>query len=246
MSMFRKNTPPLLLIFFGTVAILFGTVAHAQINLSTNLQLQPVTVELIWEAHSYVPPLYAGKALYPISGEVTFLSFPPISLGNPNDLTYTWKQDGEVQGLSSGVGKRSYTFSGSQFGESPLITVEVSNGQTTAIGVTRINQTTSLVRLYENRPLQGVAFESTLPRTVTTKEKELTIEAYPYFFSGNSRTGSSLTYDWSANGKKLADATTGTITARSENPGTVLLQLSLNSTTYILQRASQSLNISFE
>ncbi|MCR4274632.1 MAG: hypothetical protein NUW02_01095 [Candidatus Campbellbacteria bacterium] len=223
---------------------LFGAVANAQINVTTEI-IRP-TVEMIWEAHSYIPPFYKGKALYPIGGEVTVLALPPASLGNPNALTYTWKRDGQVQGSLSGVGKSSFSFSGSQFGDIPLVVVEVSSGNARAVGALQIQQINPVIRFYENKPLEGVALEHALPQTLTTTKKDIALEVYPYFFSANTNNDSSLAYSWSANGKKILDAKGPSIVVQSDEPRSIIMLLSMNHVAQILQRASTSILVTFE
>ncbi len=238
----KKASPIALLSLLTLLALpLFS---YAQINLTQNSVRS--SVELIWESHAYVPPLYRGKALYPIGGEVTVYALPPAGLGNPGALTYTWKREGVVDGAQSGVGKRSFTFSGSQFGESPLVSVQVSNGTESEFGSTRVLQTEPFVRLYQNKPLEGIVFERALPRNIVTKEKNLDIEAYPYFFTADSRTDALLEYSWTANGARLPDATNGALSVRADEPSSVYVQLSLNSIKNLLQRTTESINITFE
>lgn len=218
--------------------------SHAQINLTQNTIRS--SVELIWESHAYVPPLYQGKALYPIGGEVTVYALPPAGLGNPGTLTYTWKREGVVDGAQSGVGRRSFTFSGSQFGESPLVSVQVSNGTDSEFGSVRVLQTEPFVRLYQNKPLEGIVFEHALPGNITSTEKNLDIEAYPFFFTATSRTDASLSYTWTANGVRLSEAAGGTLSVQADEPGSVYIQLSLNGVTNLLQRTTESIHITFE
>ena len=203
-------------------------------------------VEMVWEAHSYVPPFYKGKALYSVGGEVTVLAVPPEDLGNPSTLSYTWKKDATVDGAASGVGRRSYTFSGSEFGGSPNVVVEVSNGKQSAYGFVRLQQTKPVIRFYENKPLEGVVLEQALPRSFSTKNKDVTVEAYPYFFSARGRTDGLLSYTWSANGQKLSDAKGPSVAVQSEEPRSIIMQLSINSLTEILQRTEDSMTIIFE
>jgi hypothetical protein len=231
--------------FFILVLLLsVPALSRAQVNVSTNV-IQ-ATVGMVWESHAYVPPLYPGKALYPVGGEVTVLAFPPSGLGSPSALSYTWKKDGEVQGKDSGVGRASFTFSGGQFGESPLIVVEVSNGTKTATGAIRVDQSQPVIRFYKNLPLGGIDFAHALSGTVTTTDTDMTVEAYPFFFSAAHRTDASLPYRWVANGKSLTDATAGTISVQSDTPGAVVLSLALSSLSHILQNASQALTVTFQ
>ncbi len=223
---------------------LIPLVTSAQVNVTVRNIV--ADVEMVWEAHSYTPPFYKGKALYSIGGEVAVVALPPAYLGNPSTLSYVWKKDAEVQGAFSGVGKNSFTFSGSQFGESPLITVEVSNGNTSSYGSLRLQQTAPVVRFYENRPLEGVSLDHALPRSFSTREKEVVVEAYPYFFSASGRADSTLSYTWTANGQKLTDARGASISIQSTEPRSVIVGLSISHLKEILQSAEDSLTVVFE
>ncbi len=227
--------------FFSLFVPLYS---YAQINVAT--QNVTATVELMWESHAYIPPFYTGRALYPVGAEVTMYALPPADLGAPNTLTYTWKKDSVVQGSLSGIGKRSYTFSGSQFGDSPLIAVEVSNGTQTAVGAVRLAQADPVIRQYPNTPLGGILFDHALPNALTTQEETFGVEAYPYFFSASSRTDIPLRYTWNIGGSTVADATGPSIAITSEQPTRINAQLTINNTAQILQRATKALTITFE
>ncbi|QQR82243.1 hypothetical protein IPJ70_03095 [Candidatus Campbellbacteria bacterium] len=242
MSVFQKII--LLTLLFVCELFVYGNVANAQINVSTNL-IKP-TVEMIWEVNSYIPPFYKGKALYPVGGKTTVLALPPASMGDPATLTYKWKRDGTAQGSLSGVGKQSFTFEGSQFGDVPLIVVEVSNGKTKEIGMVKMQKVNPIIRFYENRPLEGIALERVLPTSFTTTEKDMIIEAYPYFSSTHAREEGSLSYTWTANGQKVSGATGASVAIQSDEPRTIQLQLLINHVTEILQRASSSITITLE
>lgn len=233
------------LITFTVLFLSFPFFTGAQV---VNVQTRVVNtdVEMVWEAHSYIPPFYKGKALYSVGGEVTVLAVPPEYLGNPSTLTYTWKKGASVDGAASGVGRRSYTFSGSEFGDSPNVVVEVSNGKQSAYGFVRLQQTDPVIRFYENKPLEGVVLEQVLPRSFSTKNKEVTIEAYPYFFSAQRRTDGLLSYTWSANGQKLSDAKGPSVAVQSEEPRSIIMQLSVSSLVEILQQAEDSVTVVFE
>lgn len=232
----------LFITLFGVLGL--ASFAGAQVNISTTL-VRP-TVELVWEVHSYTPPFYKGKALYPIGGEVTVMAYPPENLGNPSSLTYTWKKDSVVQGSLSGVGKRSYTFSGSQFGDSPLVVVEVSNGSESATGALKILPREPDILIYKNEPLQGILFNKILSGSISTNDKELVVEAYPLFFSTKNRTSPNISYDWTANSRKLVGAISGSVSVVTEEPTNVRLQLMLQNLNEILQRKSGGLTIVFE
>lgn len=224
--------------------LLFGVTAHAQINVTQRTIESSVT--LLWEASSYTPPFYKGKALYGTGVRVTILAYPSASLGNPDALTYTWKKNGTVDGAQSGIGKRSFVLYEEMFSDSPLIIVEVSNGTKKEFGALRIQQESPFVLFYENRPLEGVALEQSLPNNITKEIGTFTLEAYPYFFSGTSRMSDSLTYSWSVNNKHIDAAVGPTMALESAEEGVIPLAVSVNNPSHILQYTSNNIRVSFE
>ncbi len=211
----------------------------------THAQSSAPGVQLYWEASSYTPPFYKGKALPPSDDTVVVTAITPASFGDSASLIYTWKMNGVVFGSLSGTGKSSLTLSGSPFVVDRLITVTVRNAEKTqeATGVVKIPVVKPRVVLYEDEPLRGLRFEKALDSMQQKTETDIGLVAYPFFFSELSQRRG-LLYRWTVNGQAVEDVPhDGTIIARSDTTGTSTVSVSAESPSHILQRASESITI---
>ncbi len=89
-------------------------------SVTKDIPITPEDLDIIWQANSYVPPFYEGKALFPPVGTVSFVAMPGFidSNGNPvnpKKLIYTWSQDTTVLGDKSGYGKNVLTVQGTHY-----------------------------------------------------------------------------------------------------------------------------------
>jgi hypothetical protein len=226
------------------VAVLFGLPARAQVNIVTQTISSNVT--LVWEAQSYVPPFYKGRALAVDGGDVNILAFPPASLGNSADLTYIWKIDGRVDNPSSGLGRSFFRHRPDIFGGAPLIVVDVyRDGNKAATGALRVPQVKPQVLVYPALPLAGILFGN---RARSIDGEEITLEAYPLFFGVQKKSDPALTYRWSVNDVAAQNplGNAGRLVMRSEEGGTVNVEVSVANARNILESAKQVLSLTFE
>jgi len=179
-------------------------------TIEKTLVVRPAGVDLVWEADSYVPPFYKGKALYSYQGLITVIAVPNIigSNGvkiNPNNLTYKWIKDSKVLGGVSGYGKNKFSFSQSVLSHSPEIEVEVmsSDKKIKASGSITLEPIEPKVVIYENNPLYGIIYEKALEGEFKLNGSEITLTAMPYFFSKDDAGGKKIKYDWSMNGRNI-------------------------------------------
>ena len=179
-------------------------------TIEKTLVVRPAGVDLVWEADSYVPPFYKGKALYGYQGLITVIAVPHIidSRGvkiNSNNLTYKWTKDSKVLGGVSGYGKNKFSFSQSVLSHSPEIEVEVmsSDKKIKASGSIVLEPIEPKVVIYENNPLYGIIYEKALEGEFKLNGSEITLTAMPYFFSKDDAGGKKIKYDWSMNGRNI-------------------------------------------
>lgn len=210
--------------------------ANAQVNITTKNIVTNIT--LIWEARSYVPPFYKGKALMPDGGDGRIVALLPTNIDLGKNITYTWQVDGIVDGAHSGIGKNTYEVRSDIFGGSPLVVVEVSdeNGSIGA-GALRIPLAQPQVLTYADAPLGGVLFNTENPGS---SGEELIVEAYPFFFTTTTRFDPSLSYRWTVDGSSVSNplGNSGRIVVRSETEaGTTTLGVSIANSNRILENA---------
>lgn len=223
-----------------------ASLASAQINVST--EIVSSSVALVWQADTFVPPFYAGKALAPLDATVRVFAFPDTSFGNPSTATYAWKLNGQVLGSDSGTGRSSLLIPGSSFASERLVVVEVTSadGSKRGTGVARIESATPKLMLYQETPLAGTFFSHAIgdDGLIIPTETDVSVGAYPFFFSTPSRSGL-IAYSWTVNGDSVNDTTTqrGTLMARGEEVGTSTVQITAMNPSRILQRASETFNI---
>ena len=216
----------------------------------------PAVVDLIYEALTYTPPFYHGKALNPNQGTVIVVALPELvrTTGEKvptKNIVYTWRKDGKVVQAASGLGKNSFTFSGSV----PIRDAEISvtaaalEGELSATKQVRITNVTPKIIFYENSPLYGLMFNRAITNTVKLVETELSVVALPYFFTVSSAASKNLNYVWSLNGQEVANQDPkNSFTVRLEKAGVGVadIGLKINNTAQIFQFTDNHYNINFE
>ncbi|MEX0934755.1 MAG: hypothetical protein WDZ70_00310 [Candidatus Paceibacterota bacterium] len=168
-----------------------------------NITLTPADVDLIWEAESYVPPFYNGKALVPQEGAVKVVAIPHVAGESSDNLIYNWSYNGRNYADRSGRGVT--TFRLPTLPRRATVEVEVSraNGTVIAQEVTQIQPQDSLVRVYRDHPLLGVVESFALDSNVSFRSQEETFVAYPFYFSALSPQEEALEYMWQVNGRAI-------------------------------------------
>lgn len=239
-----------------------GTTSTVDIVVQTNegqtirktLRIKPVSVDLVWQSESYVPPFYKGKALFSYQNKITFIAMPHIlnSSGqeiSPKNLVYTWKMNGSVQDSASGYGKNTFTVLPTILARPMDISVVVTTIDSTSNGFANTNVAPAdpSVLLYLKNPVYGIEFQKALSGTADIKDSpEIIVVAVPYFFG--STNGLDLSYNWLINGKNIDDDLTQP--ARVFRPaegisGTSNISVSIENVKKVLQTAKSSFNLKF-
>lgn len=217
------------------------------------ITIQPADIDLLWQASSYVPPFYQGKALYPHQGLITFTAVPNVSADKSitkalGSYIYTWKKGNDVLGDFSGYGKNTFTLRGPIISRPFTVTVEVKTTEGVSIGTASVavNPRSPEVAFYEDNPLLGVMFNKNLTN-YTMRNKELSIISIPFFFNSNGEPVD-LEYKWTMNGKSIAsqsDPATLTVRNATGASGNSTVGLQISNTLKALQFASDSMSITF-
>jgi len=160
---------------------------------------------LIWEAESYTPTTYPGKAL-PSEGSRVFV----IAMSNfvtadgtkieDRNLSYEWVANFRPNRAASGVGKNVYVVDLPQGrAETDIsVTVRENGGSLVASETLSIAPFAPRVLIYEEHPLLGTRYERALSDTYPLRSSEVTMRAEPYFLSGSI---SSFSYTWTLGGR---------------------------------------------
>ena len=192
----------------STLRILIETVEGSLVE--KTYSFSPAEVDLVWEADSYVPPFYRGKALAAPQASFRVVAIPHLSVGGTQvpagQLIYTWERDGKVLGSLSGYGKNTIDVAGSLLGRAATVAVEVKtqSGGVAAKGRVTIPTTSPRVLLYEDQPLAGVLFNRAVGSAYTVSSDEITLAGYPFFFSVQTPADGGLAYTWRVGGREVA------------------------------------------
>ncbi len=213
-------------------------------SITKSYTIKAATVDLIWEADTYVPPFYRGKTMYTPQEKVKFTAIMPGA------VTYKWSQDQEVQGSLSGNGVQSFYYKGSilMLPVSILVDVTDQNGATAENYLT-LKPKKPLIGLYENSSIYGILFNRELSGEFDFGEKEeRSIAAYPYYFGTKGRSDSNLAYAWSINGYDInVPSSQNNLTLRNEEgkEGRSIIGVGIKNISNILESATDKTTVNF-
>ena len=240
----------------GARTIVLLTIRTASgFEISQSFEFSPVNVDVLWQANTYTPPFYKGKALYTPESNVTLVAMPNIISNSrrveTSNVVYTWKVNQEVQGSLSGFGRNTFSYDGPIFIRAAQIEAAAYAGENPALkgksGVT-LNPENPLALLYEDNPLLGVLFNRELGSEYPLRNNEVRINAYPYFFSTTNK-NAMVNYAWGLNTSPLGDLpstqNTLTLTRNTSDSGQSVVFLYIGNDSKILQEAAASLNITY-
>ncbi len=219
------------------------------------LNVWPAALDLLWEAQSYTPPFYRGKALYPYQGTVKLVAMPNIvtetgALLNAKNLVYTWKVDGDTVAKLSGYGKNFIFFNGSIPLGSATIEVEAASldKKYKATGSVALSPQGSEALFYEDSPLYGVLYNKALGGNVVLQNEEIKLTGIPYFIGVRERENAGLTYEWRLNDQVVSGSSAKSGLAFKQGGsagGTALVALQISNPAKIFQFANDSLSLKF-
>jgi hypothetical protein len=222
-------------------------------SFSKTFTLNPASVDMVWEAISYVPPFYKGKALHPMQGSLKLVAMPEFVKNGrripPQNLIYEWSNRTEAYQSQSGYGKNVVVLNGSILGRSENIEVLVTDpvNNLVAQGFVDIAPVDPEIVFYENNPYYGHIFDKALTGSFNLDAGEVQILAAPFYFTKESSGG--LKYEWRLNGQTVPDLS-GSMTAIFRKPegesGQSAISLQVAIDNRILQQADNGLTIVFK
>lgn len=222
-------------------------------SFTKSFTLTPAGVDLVWEAESYVPPFYKGKALHSRQGVIKIVATPDFVKNGkrilPQNLVYEWSNDVEAYQSQSGYGKNVIVLNGSILGKNESIEVLVKDpiNNLVAQKFIDISPVNTEIIFYENSPYYGHIFDSAVTNTFNLKTEEIEVLATPYYFTKSDN--GLLKYEWRLNGQSVPNLF-GSRTAVFRKPensgGRSNISLRIENQNRILQQADGKLTINFE
>lgn len=232
-------------LFFGVFALTNTSFAQ---GFTATQKVLPSGVDILWEADVYTPPFYKGKGLATRQSTIRFVAIPEATFGAPQDLHYTWRLGTRVLGNESGINRQTLVLEQDIISRIHTVIVEVrdSTGDSAILAAASVNvpQFQPQLVLYENNPLLGVLFGNELESSALLEE-EITVEAYPFFFSSPKDNGD-LIYTWAVNDGSSEEQSGSRITLRrGEESGRATVSLVVQNSQRILQSASAFFSLDF-
>ena len=177
---------------------------------TVTIAIIPTTIDLLYDANSYVPPFYLGRAM-PSSGTTINIQAMPNFVTpegkrlTADTLVYNWKQDGRVLKALSGKGKSSIRVPASLPKDSTTVTVDAvsADGRLHGSATLRIPTIEPAIALYEDHPLFGIQYYSAMASPSFVSDTEMTFAVAPYFAPVQSSSDPALQYDWQVNGMNV-------------------------------------------
>ena len=236
-----------------TIEIEATVIAPTGISVTKKIILEPLTLDLLWEASdSYAPPFYKGKVLPGEGAVITVFAVPGTQVSGgtllPETISYTWSRNGSVVGSASGYGKRDFKFQMDYLNQSERIEVEAQDNSGRKMEASLvITPTNPLVLLYEHFPLSGIQYGRALGNPFPLRGAETTLVAEPFFFSPRKK-GGPLQFLWRVNERAVTPGGRGdslTVRAESSEPGEANIFVSVANAAKILQKAERAFSIRF-
>ncbi len=168
------------------------------------ISFAPQDLDILWEAETYTPPFYRGKALPSSEAYITFFALPHFFVSGkklaPTELTYTWKINNKILSDFSGLGKTSIRIKGPELFSKMEVEVAVSNrtGSTSQNKKLTIEPIFPELIFYREDALEGTNYAKVLENPAKFGEGEVGVRVEPYFFSLSEI--NFLDYAWRVNG----------------------------------------------
>jgi hypothetical protein len=221
---------------------------------SKKVTISPAKIDLLYEAESYVPPFYKGKAKLPFQGTLRIVALTSFfdSSGKKipdNRLVFKWKDGNQTLNNQSGYGKNVLLYKSDDSLPKPIeITAEVSypEGGLFASKKISVEPASPETVLYEESPEYGILSNKALFDTFVLSKEEVVISAVPLFFGVDSKNSSVLNYKWTLSEKSI-DQGESSIVLRNTSGKTGQSQISMqvSNTIDYFQAASQNLKVIF-
>ncbi len=221
-----------------------------------NFSFTPIDVDILWEADTYTPPFYKGKALFSMESTVNFVALPNIIVNgsklNNQDVVYKWKIDRKIQNGISGYGKNSMSYTGPIIYKNPLIQAEIySANDPTIKGLngTTINYINTKALVYEDNPRYGILFNKAIVGNYSMQSNEVKFSAFPYFFSTKNKNSSSAQYTWNLNSYRLnipQDQNSAIFRRKDSAAGNSVIAVDVQNPNRIFQRGASGFNVSYD
>lgn len=217
----------------GSIVNVKVTIASGGASFSQTLSIQPQDVVLIAEPISSAPPLYQGKSLVPIGGDVRIVAMASLKdsggkSASPTTYSYAWTVDDTRIANSSGIGKSAIIVASPLQYRSRTVSVAVTNANGNLVGGASLSLSAEQpsLRIYKNDPLLGILYDSALSGSYNITGAESTLYAAPFSLA---TTGGVPFIQWFLNGSSVQTGNLITLRPTGSGQGSASLSLTASS-----------------
>jgi hypothetical protein len=177
--------------------------AHVNDSIIVSKTIAPSYIDILWEANTYTPVWYAGRALPTQGSKITATVMPVLNSNiQVGSLIFNWSKNGNLLKDFSGIDKKTITINSPNLYNDYILEVSVSDLSGNILGNNSVKISTiePKVYLYKHRPLIGTVFYDAINTASNIINAEQSIDAIPYYF--NVKNPHDLTYKWEISGAK--------------------------------------------
>ena len=235
----------------GTKTIVDITILGNTGKINKQIVIAPAEVDMLWEAQTYTPPFYKGKALPSYKSLVRVTAIPRFNAltSDPSQYYYKWTYN-KIQGAGEALGKNSIVIPmGWADSKIPVaVTVNLPGTDWSGYKLTNVSGHEPKLVLYEQAPLLGIQFDHALIAKVpkTGVGNTFNVHAVPYYFSTDNLQNGELIYTWTVNRSNVVaglDPLNITLTKQSKAEENFAVSLRVQNPRRILQESITQSNI---
>jgi hypothetical protein len=228
------------------------TAENAQKIIERSITINPASVDIIYQAKTYVPPSYRGKALSSPQSEVGVFAIPNFTTEkgtriNDKDLVYEWQHNGKRINTDQNRSRVQIIISSLLSQNTIRVKVFTKDGIMSAEKEINIKAEPSQILFYKDNPIEGTNYNESLLGYVRMDSKEISVRAEPYFFSLPSSSEPELDFYWRMNNKSIYpnEDSPKIITLRSEATTAIesVLSLTIKSVKRVFQEAQSYISL---
>jgi hypothetical protein len=165
-----------------------------------SLKIKSSTIDIIWEALTYTPPLYAGSALPSIGSDIRVYAIADLGTIDSKKLIYTWFYNDKMLKKESGQGKNTLILGSEYFADKGILGLEVLDPDTLQILGAKnilIEYRDPEITLYFKDDLLGWVFEKAIDSLFLSNKK--VIIAIPFHMSAKYLFDENIKWNWFVN-----------------------------------------------
>lgn len=195
-------------------------ISGSRIVAEKSFYFEPADIDFIWEADSYVPTFYRGKARATAGSTLKIQAIPYVVTSSgvvkkSSDLDYAWRQDGVFLPESSGKGRDILTITTKPSDSQLKISLRVTSPDLISYVdkdlIINLDQPETI--FYEKKPLSGLNYQKAIVDNYELYEEEVSFIGVPFFWP--IKNVDELNYLWKVNSLEAQGAqNTNSLTVR--------------------------------